>query len=136
MRLIQGLGYAGLVPFIVLPLSQFWPEVFNPETSLGLFQSYSLIILAFMAGVLWPVLYQQPNTLLPVWVVSLALVGWFSAWLPPQLQLLLLACAFITLRWLEIHQGINARYHPHYRRLRNHLTAVVVLCHLLLAGLL
>ena len=95
MRLIQLLGYAGLLPFIGLTLLQLWPQFFAFIPPFSAFQSYSQIILAFMAGVLWPVLYQQSARLMPVWVVSFALVGWFSSMLSPQYQLIVLAATFL-----------------------------------------
>lgn len=131
MRLIQLLGYAGLLPFIGLTILQLWPELLTFTPPYSAFQSYSQIILAFMAGVLWPVLYQQSERFLPVWVVSFALIGWFSSLLVPPQQLLVLAAAFVALRLFEIRQGSRLTYSPTYSRLRNHLTTVVVICHLL-----
>ena len=131
MRLIQLLGYAGLLPFIGLTFLQLWPQLLAFTLPFTAFQSYSQIILAFMAGVLWPVLYQQSERFFPVWVVSFALVGWFSSLLLPAQQLLVLAAAFVALRLFEIRQGNQLNYSPAYTRLRNHLTTVVVTCHLL-----
>ena len=131
MRLIQLLGYAGLLPFIGLTILQLWPELLTFTPQFQVFQSYSQIILAFMAGVLMPVLYQQSGRFFPVWVVSFALIGWFSSLLVPSQQLLVLAAAFVALRLFEIRLGSRLTYSPTYSRLRNHLTAVVVICHLL-----
>ena len=131
MRLIQLLGYAGLLPFIGLTILQLWPELLTFTPPYSAFQSYSQIILAFMAGVLWPVLYQQSERFFPVWVVSFALIGWFSSLLVPPQQLLVLAAAFVALRLFEIRQRSQLNYSPAYSRLRNHLTTVVVTCHLL-----
>lgn len=131
MRLIQILGYAGLLPFIGLTFLQLWPQSLMVTPPFSVFQSYSQIILAFMAGVLWPVLYSQSARFFPLWVVSIALTGWFSSTLLPAHQLLVLATAYTVLRLFELKQGINDSYAPTYRRLRNHLTIVVVVCHLL-----
>jgi hypothetical protein len=131
MRLIQLLGYAGLLPFIGLTFLQLWPQLFTFTPPFSAFQSYSQIILAFMSGVLWPVLYQQSERFFPVWVVSFALVAWFSSLLVPSQQLLVLAAAFVALRLFEVRQKSQLSYSPAYNRLRNHLTTVVVTCHLL-----
>lgn len=131
MRLIQLLGYAGLLPFIGLTFLQLWPQLFTLTPPFSAFQSYSQIILAFMSGVLWPVLYQQSERFFPVWVVSFALVAWFSSLLVPSQQLLVLAAAFVALRLFEVRQKSQLSYSPAYNRLRNHLTTVVVTCHLL-----
>lgn len=131
MRLIQILGYAGLLPFIGLTFLQLWPQLLALNPPFSVFQSYSQIILAFMAGVLWPVLYQQSERFFPVWVVSFALIGWFSSLLLPSQQLLVLATAFVALRLFEVRRASQLNYSPTYARLRNHLTTVVVICHLL-----
>lgn len=131
MRQIQILGYAGLVPFVGLTLLQFWPESLAVSVPFSAFLSYSQIILAFMAGVLWPVLYQQPGRFFPVWVVSFALIGWFSSLLAAPEQLLVLSAAFAALRLFEIWHSSPLAYSAAYNRLRNHLTIVVVACHLL-----
>ncbi|EGM77433.1 Protein of unknown function (DUF3429) [Rheinheimera sp. A13L] len=131
MRLIHILGYAGLLPFIGLTSLQLWPQLLAFSLPFTAFQSYSQIILAFMAGVLWPVFYRQSGLTLPVWVVSIALVGWFSSLLLPQHQLLVLAAAYIAVRLIELRQGSLLNYSPAYHRLRNQLTTVVVICHLL-----
>ncbi|MCA1929151.1 DUF3429 family protein, partial [Rheinheimera sp.] len=94
MRQIQILGYAGLVPFISLTLLQLWPQFLALTLPFSAFLSYSQIILAFMAGVLWPVLYHQAGRFFPLWVVSFALTGWFSSLLAAPEQLLVLAAAF------------------------------------------
>lgn len=131
MRQIQILGYAGLLPFIALTFLQFWPEIVTFPLPYAVFQSYSQVILAFMSGVLWPVLYRQSEKLFPLWVVSFALIGWLSSLLLPQQQLLVLAAAFVALRLFELRKKSQLNYSPAYHRLRNHLTTVVVVCHLL-----
>ena len=131
MRLMQILGYAGLVPFVGLTFLQLGPQLLTFTPPFSAFQSYSQIILAFMSGVLWPVLYQQSERFFPVWVVSFALVAWFSSLLVPPQQLLALAAAFLALRLFEIRQKSQLTYSSAYTRLRNQLTTVVVICHLL-----
>ena len=130
MSLIQILGYAGLLPFIGLTCLQLWPQLATFPASFIAFQSYSQIILAFMAGVLWPVLYRHSGKLFPLWVVSFALAGWFSSLLLPKQQLLVLAAAFAALRLFEYTQQSQLNYSPAYNRLRNHLTTAAVICHL------
>lgn len=131
MRQIQLLGYAGLLPFIGLTLLQLMPHTLALQVPFTAFQSYSQIILAFMAGVLWPALYQQPGRFFPLWVVCFALTGWFSSLLAAPEQVLVLAAAFATLRVFEIWHHNQLAYSPAYGRLRTHLTTVVVTCHLL-----
>jgi hypothetical protein len=131
MRQIQILGYAGLVPFISLTLLQLWPQFLALTLPFSAFLSYSQIILAFMAGVLWPVLYHQAGRFFPLWVVSFALTGWFSSLLAAPEQLLVLAAAFAALRLFEIRHQQHLGYSIAYNSLRNQLTVVVLVCHLL-----
>ncbi|GGW49354.1 DUF3429 domain-containing protein [Alishewanella tabrizica] len=126
------LGYSGLLPFILLPLcSLIWP-LLAPAQALLLFQFYSCLILGFMAGVLWPVLYKtsQPDVR-ALWAVSFPVLAIIGIALLPAYVLILLAVLFVALRAYEYLSDINALYAKPYQRLRNHLTVVVVLCHLL-----
>jgi hypothetical protein len=133
MPLIHLLGYAGLIPFVGLTAMQFLPQAAGFNLPYAAFQSYSQIILAFMAGVLWPVLHQQSAKLFPLWVVSFALIAWFSSLLQPVPQLMVFAAAFALLRLMEIRLADSLSYSPAYQRLRNHLTTVVVTCQLVYA---
>ena len=62
MTLINRLGYAGLLPFIALPLLYSWQLWLSSADIMQLYQLYSALILGFMAGVLWPVLHSQSAT--------------------------------------------------------------------------
>lgn len=125
------LGYAGLLPFILLPVAALiWP-IIAPAQALLLFQFYSCLILGFMAGVTWPVLYQakQPaaRALGAVTFPVLAIIG---IALLPAYALLIMAALFCALRIYEYLTATNTEYNQAYRSLRNQLTMVVVLCHL------
>lgn len=131
MSMITPLGYAGLLPFILLPLcSLLWP-LMAPAQAMLLFQFYSCLILGFMAGVLWPVLYQSPEPASrALWAVSFPVLAILALTLLPAYSVLILAALFSGLRCYEIISGVNLRYTASYRSLRNQLTTVVVLCHL------
>ncbi len=131
MPMIAPLGYAGLIPFVLLPFcSLLWP-LLAPAQAMLLFQFYSCLILGFMAGVLWPVLYQAPEpSSRALWVVSFPVLAIMALALLPAYSLLALALLFAALRCYEVISGINQRYALPYRSLRNQLTFVVILCHL------
>lgn len=132
MLLLQSLGYAGLLPFVLLTTLCFWP-LFPEFDALAMFQRYSAIILAFMAGVLWPVWSQQAAFRpLALFAVALPVISFAAGLLPDSLLLLVELWLFLLLRLGERWFGLDEQYHPVYLQLRNRLTGVVVLCHVLM----
>lgn len=129
--MLQLLGYAGLIPFIVLPLCSLLWQLMPPAQALLLFQFYSCLILGFMAGAIWPVLYQakEPTTR-AIWAVTFPVLAILGIAIVPAYILLLMASLFLALRVYEYQTDINRLYAASYQALRNQLTAVVVLCHL------
>jgi hypothetical protein len=140
MKLLNALGYAGLLPFIGLPLlyqQQIW---FDSPTLLHVYQLYSALILGFMAGVLWPALPQSDShnnshslALLAVTFPVLSVIGLV---LIEHSFLLLQLVLFLLLRLTELLTSINQRYSRSYRSLRNWLTLVVSVSHLVLYWLI
>jgi len=137
MKLINLLGYAGLVPFIALPLLYATPVWLSNSQVIALYNLYSALILGFMAGVLWPVIHASAATpakterlaLAAVMFPVLSFVALLCAaeyFLPAQ------ACLFVLLRFSEYRLGINRQYSVSYRSLRNQLTLVVLISHVLL----
>jgi len=134
-RLAIAIVLAGLLPFIFGVLSLFvWPEK-SPQL-LVWFYLYSAGILAFMAGVYWPIAMQLENRCYPVspiitMVISqlFFLTAGLALLLPLQLQMAVYPLAYIALyifdaRWMYL-------YWPRwYRRLRLALTAVALGCQL------
>jgi hypothetical protein len=105
--------------------------------ALTLFQRYSAIILAFMAGVLWPVWVQQASVRpLAIFAVSLPVLSFVAGLLPPMYTLAIELLLFIALRLGERWFALDEQYHPSYLQLRRQLTWVVVGCHALVLGYL
>ncbi len=129
--MIAILGYAGLIPFVFLPLaSLLWP-LLAPAQAMLLFQFYSCLILGFMAGVLWPVLHQpKAATQQALAAVSFPVVSFLALALLPAYSVLIQAGLFLALSFYEHFSGISQQYQQSYRTLRYQLTAVVVLSHL------
>lgn len=132
MQLLQALGYAGLLPFLLLTALCYWP-IFPEFDALAMFQRYSAIILGFMAGVLWPVWSQQAALRpLALFAVALPVISFAAGLLPDSLLLVVELLLFLVLRGGERWFGLDEQYHPAYLQLRNRLTGVVVLCHALM----
>ena len=140
MKLINTLGYAGLLPFALLPLAYHLQWQVGSTPLLLLYQLYSALILGFMAGVLWPVLHQQQNPAktnkLAVLAVSFPVISIIGLALTPGYFLLLQALLFVLLRITEFSSGINQHYSKSYQGLRNTLTLVVTVSHLVMFALL
>lgn len=138
-RLAIVVGLAGLIPFLVGAIGLLvWPDV--SSWLISWFYLYSAGILAFMAGVYWPVAMQLENRCYPLspiatLVTSQALfltaglllllpVGWQAVLYPVAYA----ALCLIDLRWLFDYWPVW------YRRLRASLTVVVILCQLVVAS--
>ncbi|MBU2114067.1 MAG: DUF3429 domain-containing protein [Gammaproteobacteria bacterium] len=137
MTLINRLGYAGLIPFVALPLLYSWQLWLSSADIIQLYQLYSALILGFMAGVLWPVLHSNSATAtkinrLALLAVAFPVLSIITLLLAGEYFLPAQASLFILLRLAEYRSGINRQYQTQYRALRNHLTLVVCLSHLLL----
>ncbi|KAA0874957.1 DUF3429 domain-containing protein [Nitrincola tapanii] len=134
MRSLQLLGYAGLIPFVTLPLVIWlnWP--FSAAQALLGFQLYSCLILGFMAGVLWPALHAKDTpTLWAYLAVSFPVLSFIAWMILPTWALWIQAALFFLLRLTEIISRLDQAYPAGYARLRWHLTGVVVAAHLLVA---
>lgn len=132
LTLLQWLGYLGLIPFLLLPLlSATGLMEFGP--ALRLFQLYSALILGFMAGVLWPVLYRpraaRRQALVSVAFPVVSFLGF--ALMVPSRWMVMQAGLFLGLRLFEYLAGVDRRYPVYYAVLRWQLTGVVVVMHLL-----
>jgi hypothetical protein len=130
------LGYAGLLPFIGLPLLYVQPLWLSTDQILELYSLYSALILGFMAGVIWPVLHGSALTSdkteqLALTAVLFPILSFIALLFARDYFLLCQAGLFVLLRVAEYRLGINRLYSSRYRALRNQLTVVVFISHLL-----
>jgi hypothetical protein len=138
-RLAILVGIAGLIPFIAMIAGLFsMPQ--HSVALVGYFYLYSAGILAFMAGVYWPIAMQLDNCCYPVSplvTMLLSQVFFVSAGigllLPTSGQILLYTIAYLALylvdaRWMRVY------WPAWYLRLRLLLTSVVVVCQLSVAA--
>ena len=135
MSRLSVMGYAGLMPFIALPLLYLQPFYLSTAQTLELYSLYSALILGFMAGVLWPVLHSNNTTAanadrLAIAAVSFPVLSFIALFTAVEYFLPAQACLFVLLRLSEYRLGINRQYSKGYRALRNQLTLVVSASHL------
>ena len=134
-RLAILVGIAGLIPFIGL-LAGLFVVPQDGVALLGYFYLYSAGILAFMAGVYWPIAMQLDNCcypLSPLMTMLLSQVFFVTAGvgllLPVTGQIVLYTGAYLALyladaRWMKVY------WPAWYLRLRLVLTSVVLICQL------
>ncbi|WP_119395217.1 DUF3429 domain-containing protein [Salinibius halmophilus] len=133
---VRWYGYGGLIPFVGLTAltaaSVTLPFSLQP---VDLFLYWSAIILSFMAAIIWGLaLFVSGIKEKPALTVAVALtiLGWVALLLPTTVSLLLLIAAFAGLWRFEQTHAFKQVYSCEYRRLRSQLTAVVILCHLII----
>jgi hypothetical protein len=129
------LGYAGLIPFIVLPLIAF-TDMSNYFYSFQHFVQYSAIILSFFGGIHWYDALQHNRVNHQLYVAMLpSIVGWLSLlFLDGSVLLGALSCAFIGMLMYDKYTLVMERRKViEYTTLRLVLTSVVVLSHLAMA---
>lgn len=101
-RLIQLLGYAGLLPFVFLTLCLWWvgPEL-QAFVALAM-QAYGAVIVSFLGGIHWGLGFQQALTTrqaggLPfIWGVVPSLLAWAGLVMPALAGLLWLGFVLLV----------------------------------------
>lgn len=128
LSLSERLGYAGLIPFVLIGLA----VGIGVEGSAELFKLYSVLILAFMAGGCWGVEQANPekidNTLLAL-SIGAFLWGTIAYFLPINVAVLMLLVGFVLLLWIEANPLFKSAYEESYKKLRLILTSVVLAMH-------
>lgn len=96
-------GLAGLIPFVVLSLSEVFSLGLPPVISLLAFNTYGAVILSFVGAIWWGLAAatsdKAPRGIMFYWSVIPALIGWFATLVPPDVGVLMLSAGF-ALQWL------------------------------------
>lgn len=132
-RLAFLVGIAGLFPFLAAILSLVVTQ-YDSAIALHYFYLYSAGILAFMAGVYWPLAMQLDNRcypLSPLVTMLLSQVFFLSAGigllLPTAVQVVLYTLAYLGLYFVDA-KWMRVYWPDWYLRLRLGLTTVVLVC--------
>ena len=134
-RLARWYGYFGLIPFVLLTLVVVSGFSFA-DSARVIFDQYSAVILAFMAGIYWPIALREEGPVNPkrlmVASIGLALWSWVILVFPETFRALAFALGFLFLfgidRWV-----LDVIWSNIYLAMRFHLTMVVITCQLLVA---
>ena len=123
------LGYAGLIPFVVLSVSLWFAGQSLRDPALQALLLYAAIILSFMGAIHWGVGMSKAevaSTRLLVFSVIPPLIAWFAAFLPTLVQISVLYLAFAGLCVFDSREARAGHLPKWYPRLRVPLTVVVV----------
>jgi hypothetical protein len=134
-ELAQWFGYSGLIPFVILTLVIMSGMGYADPARL-LFDWYSAVILAFMAGVYWPLAIREEGPVNPKRLMSasiiIALWSWFALILPETGRAVAFAVGYIFLYGVDSYV-LDDLWTTLYLLMRSHLTLVVVACQLAVA---
>jgi hypothetical protein len=132
------LGLAGLIPFIygalslVLPGIAWLGEAWSVNhTGRALLHIYGIVILCFMAGVIWGFAAKadgQTAALYYTLSVIPAIFVFLTAFAEPRASLTMLMIGFVALLAIDARATRQGLAPPWWMRLRLLLTSVVVLC--------
>jgi hypothetical protein len=125
---IKGLGYAGLLPFILLAIATGYT---GSDWSLKPMSAYSFGILVFLLGSWWGIgllRHNIPALCLSNGLFLIALVVF--VWLPGKSWLAISSALFVTVYIVEGKLAAFTRQPVYYRRLRLHLTLGVAVTQL------
>jgi hypothetical protein len=133
IHVARSLGWAGLIPFIALPVIA---ATGAPNWLETLLLAYGAIILSFMAGSLWArhLLIESPRTGMLIGSNLLALAAWPVVLMPLHWATFWLAVVFTA------HLLLDEPWHAYglpgwYRRMRLSLSTIVIAL-LVIAGLI
>jgi hypothetical protein len=132
------LGLAGLLPFLYGALSVLVPglaglgRIWSPNhTGIALLQIYGIVILCFMAGVIWGFATRAEGaqaTLFYALSVLPAIFVFLTAFAAPRPSLVMLIIAFVALLAIDVSAAKQGLAPPWWMTLRLMLTSVVVIC--------
>jgi hypothetical protein len=125
------LGYAGLIPAVVLSLWLFGIPDDHPwrAQTIALLTGYAAVVLSYLGGIRWGVALSEPGedagrvfgiSVLP------ALGGWAAFFIPPPYSFVLLAVAFAAHGAWDTLSAQQGRMPDWFARLRMQLTAGIV----------
>lgn len=130
------LGLAGLIPFVYGAVTHLAPGIaFTPLAGAAMIRLYGIVILCFMAGVLWGLAARAPQQEWPLYAASVApaLLAFVPAMFLPDIYLgqggiLLLLNGFVILLIIDNWFARRDLTPDWWMSLRTLLTAIVSLC--------
>ena len=108
------LGYAGLIPFVVLTAAFFWPERVSHEFISHALSSYAVAIISFLGAIHWGLEMRETQSATSnhsawIWGITPSLLAWIAAFLTSPFNLLSMS----ILLWLCYR--VDQKRYPHYQ---------------------
>lgn len=131
------LGYAGLLPFILIPIGIILDAI-SYSQGFTHFVQYSAIILSFFGGIHWFDALNEQRTDHQLYVAMLpSIVAWLSLiFLQAGALLMILSISFIAiLMYDKFTLKLSKEVIVEYTYLRVLLTSVVIVSHLVMASI-
>jgi len=123
------LGYAGLIPFIILSIAS-WIEIPYLDNAVYALITYAAIILSFMGAIHWGMaMSKTDNKQSKYFIASVipALAAWFSLLFTAFFSLIILLTGFISLIIYDLAVEKTQAFPGWYIPMRIRLTFIVVL---------
>lgn len=130
---VAGLGYGGLLPFLILAFASIVDAYHRPLWIEALI-AYGAVILSFVGALHWGFAMTLSDLSMPkrnecfVWSVFPALVAWVAFLLPPVVAGMLLIAGFLLQYWQDYRLSKMHCLPDWYLNLRLRLTVVASLC--------
>ena len=135
-------SFAGLIPFIYFALSAWIPQLYLFELDpVHHFRLYSVVILSFLAGMLWAfglvankvqgAVAIRARSLL--WsAILLSLLGWGNLFIDAKAALFVGAMLFLVVWQIEQKTELARHYPVWYANMRARLSMAVAMCHFII----
>lgn len=137
---VRILTISGVLPFVFFTFCVWFPQL-NPFEidAIVIFRFYSIVILSFMAGALWPLGFiadlstdkrKVVRTGLLWGSIMIALAGWGTLFLLPKVAIFVSALLFLVVWQIENKTELVKSYPQWYASLRAAVTMAVSICHM------
>ncbi len=128
---MKKLGYAGLLPFLLLAVAVHLLSDGGAARALVSLQHYSAVILTFVGAVHWGRALENPENSVAeqkrlYWAVTPSLIGWIALSLPVNAAMAVLIAAFLLCLWIDRQFYPGQPFASWYLPMRLHLTLGVV----------
>ena len=125
------LGYAGLLPFLLLAMAVHLLSADAALCALASLQHYAAVILTFVGAVHWGRALAKPENTQEehqrlYWAISPSLIGWIALSLPLSVAMVVLIAAFLLCWWIDRTMYAGQPFTDWYMAMRLHLTVGVV----------
>ncbi len=130
MQTKQYLGYLGLTPFVLILLFEQTVARLFVQSPVQIFIFYSAVILSFVAGTLWRKQNNHVNTKRQLLSNLFSLLAFTSLLMPHSIALMILATTYLALLSCEHYFDQVQPDNRSYLKMRLHLTALVIIMHI------